>query len=80
MMAVLALLALVALSQGWAGNVLTHTLASTRETFDLSDQGMFDVQAVVRAAAFLGLAAVPSLPAEMTISMSRWEATNSSTS
>ena len=53
---VLALLALVALSQGWAGNVLTHTLASTRETFELTDQGMFDIQAAVRALALFGLA------------------------
>ncbi|NQV07516.1 MFS transporter [bacterium] len=52
---VLALLAIVAFSQGWAGNVLTHTLALTRETFGLSDGGVAGLQATVRAVALLAL-------------------------
>jgi hypothetical protein len=39
---ILILLGLVAFSQGWAGNVLTHTLAFTRVTYDLSDAGIAD--------------------------------------
>jgi MFS family permease len=52
---VLALLGVVAFTQGWAGNVLTHTLALTRVTFELSDQRIADVQALVRGAALLAL-------------------------
>jgi MFS family permease len=51
----LALLAAAAFSQGWASNVFTHTLAYTRETFLLTDQGIADVEAVVRATALLAL-------------------------
>jgi MFS family permease len=52
---VLALLSVVALAQGWAGNVLTHTLAFTRVTFGLSDSGIADVEAAVRSVALLAL-------------------------
>ena len=52
---VLALLATIAFGQGWAGNVLTHTLPFTREGFGLSDQGIADVQAIVRSVALLAL-------------------------
>jgi MFS family permease len=52
---VLALLSVVAFAQGWAGNVLTHTLAFTRVTFGLSDRGIADVEAVVRGVALLAL-------------------------
>jgi len=52
---ILALLAAAAFSQGWAANVFTHTLAYTRETFGLTDQGIADVEAVVRATALLAL-------------------------
>ena len=51
----LALLATAAFSQGWVSNVFTHTLAYTRVTFGLSDQGIADVEAVVRATALLAL-------------------------
>jgi len=53
---ILILLGLVAFSQGWAGNVLTHTLAFTRVTYGLSDAGIADVQAIVRTVALLALA------------------------
>ncbi len=52
---ILALLAAAAFSQGWASNVFTHTLAYTRVTFGLSDQGIADIEAVVRATALLAL-------------------------
>jgi len=52
---VLALLATIAFGQGWAGNVLTHTLPFTREGFGLSDQGLADLQAIVRSVALLAL-------------------------
>lgn len=52
---ILILLGLVAFSQGWAGNVLTHTLAFTRVTFGLSDARIADVQAIVRGVALLAL-------------------------
>lgn len=52
---ILALLAAAAFSQGWASNVFTHTLAYTRVTFGLSDQGIADVEAVVRATALTAL-------------------------
>jgi MFS family permease len=51
----LVLLAAVAFSQGWTGNVFTHTLAYTRVTFGLSDQHIADVEAVIRATALLAL-------------------------
>ena len=52
---VLALLGAAAFSQGWSSNVFTHTLAYTRQTFGLTDQGIADVEAVVRATALLAL-------------------------
>jgi MFS family permease len=52
---VLALLGAVAFSQGWTSNVFTHTLAYTRVTFGLTDQGIADVEAVVRATALIAL-------------------------
>jgi len=52
---ILALLATAAFSQGWASNVFTHTLAFTRVTFGLSDQGIADVEAVVRSTALIAL-------------------------
>jgi MFS family permease len=52
---ILLLLATVAFSQGWASNVFTHSLAYTRVTFGLSDQGIADVEAVVRATALVAL-------------------------
>jgi MFS family permease len=52
---ILVLLAAVAFSQGWASNVFTHSLAFTRVTFRLSDQGIADVEAVVRATALVAL-------------------------
>jgi MFS family permease len=53
---ILALLGAAAFSQGWASNVFTHTLAYTRVTFGLSDQGIADVEAVIRATALVALA------------------------
>ncbi|MBS1195683.1 MAG: hypothetical protein H6R33_403, partial [Actinobacteria bacterium] len=53
---ILALLGAAAFSQGWAANVFTHTLAYTRVTFGLSDQGIADIEAVIRAAAMVALA------------------------
>jgi MFS family permease len=52
---ILALMAIVAFSQGWTGTVLTHSLPFVRETFDLSDARIFDLLAVVRAVALLAL-------------------------
>lgn len=52
---ILVLLAAVAFSQGWASNVFTHSLAYTRVTFGLSDQGIADVEVIVRATALLAL-------------------------
>lgn len=49
------LLAAVAFSQGWSSNVFTHSLAYTRVTFGLSDQGIADLEAVVRATALVAL-------------------------
>jgi len=51
----LALLAAAAFAQGWSSNVFTHTLAYTRDTFGLSDQGIADLEAVVRATALTAL-------------------------
>ena len=52
----LALLGIVAFTQGWTGAVITHTLAFTRVTFDLSDSRISDVLALTRAVALLALA------------------------
>ena len=52
---ILTLLGVAAFSQGWSSNVFTHTLAYTRETFGLRDQGIADVEAAVRATALLAL-------------------------
>jgi len=54
--AVLALLGAAAFSQGWSSNVFTATLAHTRVTFGLSDQGIALVEVVVRATALTALA------------------------
>lgn len=53
---ILALLGAAAFSQGWAANVFTHTLAYTRVTFGLTDQGIADLEAVIRATALAALA------------------------
>lgn len=53
---ILLLLAAVAFSQGWSANVFTHTLAYTRDTFGLSDQGIADAEVIVRATSLLALA------------------------
>jgi MFS family permease len=52
---VLALLAIVAFTQGWTGTVITHTLAFTRVTFGLSDAEISDVMAITRAVALSAL-------------------------
>jgi MFS family permease len=52
---ILALFAIVALTQGWTGSAITHALPFVREDFDLSDGEVFEVLAIVRAAALLAL-------------------------
>jgi SHS family lactate transporter-like MFS transporter len=52
---ILALMAIVAFSQGWTGTVITHSLPFMRETFDLSDAAIFDLLATVRAVALFAL-------------------------
>jgi len=53
---VLALLGTIAFGQGWSGNVLTHTLPFTQESFGLSDGGVAGFEVVIRAVALLALA------------------------
>jgi len=53
---VLALLGAAAFSQGWTSNVFTATLAHTRETFGLEDEGIALIEVAVRATALLALA------------------------
>ena len=53
---ILLLLGAAAFSQGWSANVFTHTLAYTRDTFGLTDQGIADVEVIVRATSLLALA------------------------
>jgi MFS family permease len=52
---ILALFAVIALTQGWTGAQITHTLPFVKEAFDLSDRQVFDVLAIVRAVALLAL-------------------------
>ncbi|MFQ5947708.1 MAG: MFS transporter [Acidimicrobiia bacterium] len=52
----LALMAVIAFTQGYAGSLLTHTLPFARTSLALSEGQMSGVFAVVRAAAFAGLA------------------------
>jgi len=48
-------LAVVAFTSGWTGTVITHALPFVRRTFELDDRGVFDLMALIRAAALLGL-------------------------
>ncbi len=49
------LLGMIAFGQGWSGNVLTHTLPFTQESFGLSDGGVAGLETVIRAVALLAL-------------------------
>ena len=52
---ILALFAIVALTQGWTGTVITHALPFVRESFDLDDGSVFGLLSTVRAVALIGL-------------------------
>lgn len=52
---ILGLFAVVALSQGWAGTVVTHTLPFVQEDLRLSDAEIFDLMAIIRGASLLAL-------------------------
>lgn len=52
---ILGLFAVVALTQGWSGTVVTHTLSFVQEDLGLSDAEVFDLMAAIRAASLLAL-------------------------
>jgi MFS family permease len=52
---ILALFSIVALTTGWSGSVITHALPFVQEDLGLSDAGVFDLMATVRAAALLAI-------------------------
>lgn len=52
---ILALFAVVALTQGWTGAVITHALPFAQTDFGWSDTQVFDVLATVRAVSLLAL-------------------------
>lgn len=52
---ILAVFAVIALTQGWTGATITHALPFVREDFSLSDGEVFEVLSVVRAVALLAL-------------------------
>jgi MFS family permease len=52
---VLVLLGMIAFGEGWSGNVLTHTLPFTQESFGLTDGGVAGLETVIRAVALLAL-------------------------
>lgn len=52
---ILALFGVIGVTQGWAGAAITHTLPFVQTTFDLSDARVFDLMALVRAAALIAL-------------------------
>lgn len=52
---VLALFAIIAFTQGWAGAAITHTLPFVQSDFDLNDAQVFDLMAAVRAVALVAL-------------------------
>ncbi len=54
--ALLALFAVVAFTQGWSGTVITHALPFVREDFGLSDRQVFDLLSIVRAVSLSALA------------------------
>lgn len=54
-LALLALFALVAFTQGWTGTVVTHALPFVREDFGLSDRQVFDLLSVVRGVSLIAL-------------------------
>lgn len=53
---ILGLFAVVALTQGWSGAVITHALPFAQEDFGWSDARVFDTLATVRAISLLALA------------------------
>lgn len=52
---ILALFAIIALTQGWTGTVITHALPFVRESFELDDGSVFGLLSTVRAVALIGL-------------------------
>ena len=53
---ILALFAVIALTQGWSGATVTHALPFVQDDFELSDARVFDLMAIIRAVALLALA------------------------
>jgi MFS family permease len=53
--AILTLFAIVALTQGWSGAVITHALPFAQEDFGWSDARVFDVLAMVRLVSLVAL-------------------------
>ena len=53
---ILALFAIVALTQGWSGAVITHALPFAQKDFGWSDAQVFDVLALVRLVSLVALA------------------------
>lgn len=52
---ILALFAVIGVTQGWAGAAITHTLPFIQRSFELSDARVFDLMALVRAVALIAL-------------------------
>ncbi|MEX0826571.1 MAG: MFS transporter [Acidimicrobiia bacterium] len=52
---ILTLFSVVALTQGWAGTVVTHALSFVQTDLALSDAEVFDLMATIRAASLLAL-------------------------
>lgn len=55
-LALLGLFSVVALTTGWSGSVITHALPFVQEDLGLTDSGVFDLIAIVRAAALAAVA------------------------
>ena len=53
--AILGLFAVIAFAQGWTGTVVTHALPFVQDDLGLSDAEIFDLMALIRAAALLAL-------------------------
>jgi len=53
---ILALFGVIAFTTGWSGSALTHALPFVQEDLGLSESGVFDLMALVRAAALMALA------------------------
>jgi MFS family permease len=53
---ILALFSIVALTTGWSGSVITHALPFVQDDLGISDAGVFELMAIIRAAALAAIA------------------------